>query len=88
MSTRTDGIDRMKAAAATRPLPTLAFALAAINAMPELDEAHRLTQAVLIDVICERSPAAEAAFDAWAQSDDADGRNGVAAIAEAALAAR
>jgi hypothetical protein len=55
-----------------QPLPKLATALLMLEAKPELDGAERLTRMVIIDSICERCPAADAAFDAWAASDDDD----------------
>ena len=86
--TRQEGIDKMKAAARAKPLQLLANSLAIIDAMPKLDDAHRLTRMVLIDVICERCPEAEAAFQAWCESDDMDMSNGVPVILGAVLAAR
>jgi hypothetical protein len=61
------------------PLATLAGALAVLDGRP-LDEAERLTRAVLCDAICERSPAADAAFDAWADDETSPPDGGIAAI--------
>lgn len=88
MSTYEEGVERMKAAVAARPLRTLADSLAVLDAMPKWDDAHRLTRAVLIDVIVERCPEADAAFQAWAESDDVNIRNGSAAIVSAVRALR
>lgn len=63
---------RMKALVAGQPLGTLAGALTALDAKPELDNAERLARGVLIEVICDRCPAADAAFDAWANSETGD----------------
>jgi hypothetical protein len=79
-SPREQGIERMGERARQRPVRLLAASLAALDARPELDEAERLTRGVLMDVICEREPAAEAAFEAWAQSNDYDLRHGSGAI--------
>lgn len=68
--TREEGIERMKALARRQPLRSLADGLFALDSKPERDDAERLTRSVLIDVICERCPEADAAFDAWAESDD------------------
>lgn len=69
------------------PLATLAVALLALAAKPGLDEAERLTRATIIDSLCERCPAADAAFWAWAESDDFDVPNADAAIIAAVMAA-
>lgn len=52
------------------PLATLADALLILEAKGKLDEAERLTRAVIIDSITNRCPAADAAFEAWAYADD------------------
>ena len=69
------------------PLPALAAALLMLDAKGKLDEAELLVRATIIDSICERCPAAEAAFDAWAESDDEDPRTATLAMAAAATAA-
>lgn len=86
MSTYEEGVERMKAAAGAQPLRALADSLAVLDAMPKWDDAHRLTRAVLIDVIVERCPEADAAFEAWAESDDVSIRNGSGAIVGAVRA--
>jgi hypothetical protein len=67
------------------PLPFLAQVLTVLDAKPNRDEAERLTRAVIIDSIIERCPAADAAFTAWAESDDNAGE--VAAIVAAVTGA-
>ena len=79
--------EKMTALVNRQPLATLAASLLMLDAKGKLDEAERLTRAVIIDSICERCPAAEAAFDAWAESDDADPHNAALAMAAAATAA-
>ncbi len=68
--TRDEGIEKMRAFARQQPLPRLAASLVLLEAKPALDDAERLTRAVIMDTICEKSPEADAAFDAWAESDD------------------
>jgi hypothetical protein len=46
-----------------------------------------MTRVAVIDEILERCPQAEAAFQAWADSDDSNIRNGSAAIIGAVSAA-
>jgi hypothetical protein len=79
--------EKMTAFVNAQPLRTLATSLLMLDAKPKLDEAERLTRAVIIDSICERCPAAEAAFDAWAESDDTDPHAAARAMAVAAMAA-
>ena len=62
------GMEKMYAFARRQPLGILTASLLALAA-PK-DEAERMTRAVLCDVICEKSPAASAAFDAWCDSDE------------------
>jgi hypothetical protein len=78
--TREEGIARMKEAAGRRTLPQLAMALQMLEAKPKLDDAERLTRTVIIDVICERCPEADAAFDAWADSDNTNATEPIVAI--------
>jgi hypothetical protein len=82
--TRDEGIARMKALTARQPLRQLGEALEILDAKTGLDDAERLTRAVIMDVICERCPDAEAAFAAWADSDDCDIKVPTAAIVAAA----
>ena len=60
--------EELKALTRSQPVTTLALALAELSAKTEPDEAERLTHAVIMDVICEKSPAASAVFDALAES--------------------
>lgn len=78
--TRDEGIEKMKAFARQQSLTRLAESLLLLDAKPKLDDAERLTRAVIMDVICEKSPAADAAFDAWAESDDPSPVTAVEAI--------
>lgn len=73
----------MRALAAVQPLGKLADALAVLDRKPRLDDAERLTRAVLFDVITERCPAADVAFQAWADSDDNNQHHAVQAIVTA-----
>jgi hypothetical protein len=75
--------ERMTALAARQSLPVLCESLLLLDAKPRPDEAERLTRAVIIDSICERSPAADAAFQAWAGSDDCDPHAAARAIVAA-----
>lgn len=84
MATIEEVTAKMQAAASRRPLRNLAEALEILDALPSLSDAERLTRTVLIDVICKKSPAADAAFEAWAESDDTDMKAPVAAIVAAA----
>lgn len=78
--------DTVKAAARGKPLAGLAGALALLDGR-KLDEDERLVRAVLIDVICEKCPAAEAAFQAWAEDETSPADGGVPAILAAVTAA-
>ena len=88
MATREEVTERMKARAGQIPVRLLADSLAQLDRKRKLDDAERLTRAVLIDVICEKCPEAEAAFEAWAQSDDLDLKAPVAAIIATAREAK
>jgi hypothetical protein len=78
----------MFAQARRQPLDALVDALRLLEAKPKLDQAERLTRAVLMEVICEKSPDASAAFDAWAADDDAPPDGAVPAILAAVAADR
>lgn len=84
---RDEGIEKMKAFARRQPLDRLADSLLLLDAKDKLCDAERLTRAVIMDVICEKSPAADAAFDAWAESDDDSPATAVEVILAAALPA-
>ena len=74
------GVEKMKNLARQQSLTRLADSLLLLHAKTKLDESERLTHAVLIDVICEKCPAADAAFDAWAESDDYSPDGAIGAI--------
>lgn len=65
--TRQEGIEQMKALTRRQALPQLITALLLLEAKPKLEDAELLTRAVIMDVICEKSPEADAALDAWAE---------------------
>jgi len=67
-----------------QPLPLLAASLQQLDSKLHPDPYERHARAVMIDVICERCPEAEAAFAAWADSDSMNIRKPVAAIVAAA----
>ena len=75
--------EHMIQTASRHPTLLLCQSLEMLDARPKLDEAERLTRGVLIDVLCERHPEADAAFSAWADSDDS-ARNAVTVITAAA----
>jgi hypothetical protein len=85
--TREEGVAKMTARCRQIPLRTLGEALEMLDRKAGLDDAERLTRSVFIDVICERCPEAEAAFAAWADSDDLDFKAPVVAIIAIAKAA-
>jgi hypothetical protein len=66
------------------PVKTLATALLLLD-KPGLSQEERLVRAVIIDSITERCPAADAAFTAWADSDD--NRDEIETIVTAVMAA-
>jgi hypothetical protein len=68
-------------------LPMLATTLEALDARKRWTEEQRMARAAVIDEILSRSPAADAAFQAWAESDDTSIRNGSAAIVNAVRSA-
>lgn len=83
---RETGIDKMKTFAARQPTARLCESLVLLASMPNTPET-RMTRAVMLDVLCERHPAADAAADAWAESDSYDVAEHDAAVIGAALAA-
>jgi len=83
MVTRAQAETAMKTYLMDKPLRLLAGSLAGLDAQASLSDPERFARAVLIDVICERSPEADAAFEAWARSDDTNLKNGSAAIVAA-----
>lgn len=80
------GIERMTWFARQQSTRMLCEALQVIAGKPKPDEAERMTRAVLLDVLCERHPAADAAFDAWADSDSTDHAEAIRAVVGAAMA--
>lgn len=86
MSTQAETIAAMTAAASRHPTRLLCDALARLD-RPGMDDAERLTRAVLMDVLCARHPQAEAAFGDWASSETSAPGGAVKAITDAALAA-
>ena len=80
-----EGIAKMKAFAARQPTPTLCEALTVLDGRKLSDE-ERLSRAVIMDVLCERHPAADAAFDAWAEDLSEDAPRAVEVVITAALA--
>ena len=66
------------------PVKTLATALLLLD-KPKLSQEERLVRAIIIDSITERCPAADAAFTAWADSDD--NRDEIETIVTAVMAA-
>lgn len=84
MATTAEARAAMMQRAAQRPTELLCRALEVLDAKPGKDEAERLTRSVLMDVLCERHPEADAAFETWAQSDDSDPAQAAAVITAAA----
>lgn len=87
MTTVDEARATMMQRAGRHPTALLCGALEQLDRKRGLDEAERLTRSVLIDVLCERHPEADAAFDAWAASDDNDIRHAAPVITAAARAA-
>ena len=87
MTRRGEVFERMETLCWELPVRLLASSLEVLDRKRKLDVAERLTRLALINVICEKCPEAEAAFQAWADSDDADLRTPIAAIIAAARAA-
>lgn len=80
-------ITKMAARAAQQSTAALCEAVVTLAGMPRTPETI-LTRIVMLDVLCKRHPAAEAAAEAWAESDDESGTAGHdAAIVGAALTA-
>jgi hypothetical protein len=88
MTTREQTVAKMTAFAARQSLAQLCEALTLLDAKADRDDVERVTRSVLIDVICNKCPAANTAFDAWAGSDGStDGRTAVQVITAAVRAA-
>lgn len=87
MSSQAEVIANMTDRASRHSTKQLCEALSVLD-RGGLDEAERMTRAVLIDVLCARHPEADAAFDAWASDEPACASlTAVQAITGAALAA-
>jgi hypothetical protein len=84
--TRETGIAKIKALAARQSTQILCEALVTLAAQPNMPET-RMTRAVMLDVLCERHPEADAAAEAWAESDSYDMAEHDAAVIGAALTA-
>jgi hypothetical protein len=84
MSSFKETQDRMLALAKAKPLPTLCEALLILDRKGTLTQAERLTLATLMDAICAKSPAADAAFERWAQCPGVPEQTAVEAIIAAA----
>ena len=74
----------MKSRAAAQSTQTLCEAIVALASLPRTPETN-LTRAIMLDVLCERHPEADAAAEAWAESDTEDDIDAV--VAGAALTA-
>lgn len=61
--------EKMTAFANAQPLSVLCASLLMLDLKVRLSEAERLVRVTLIDTLCEKSPEADAAFTAWAESD-------------------
>ena len=84
-SPRDAAMAKMKALTAAQSTQTLCEAIVMLADMPRSPETC-LTHAVMTDVLCERHPEAEAAAEAWAESD-LDMADYDAVVVSAALAA-
>lgn len=73
MSNQERVVNRMKSFATQRNTSTLCDALELLAGKDGLTREESLTHAVLIDVLCDRYPAVDAAFDAWAETEETDG---------------
>jgi len=80
-----DAVDALTARCRQIPLSVLADALGMLEAKPRLTPGERQVRAVIIDVICERCPAADMAFTVWSEGSDPYGA--AAAITGAVRAA-
>jgi hypothetical protein len=85
-TTRADVVAVMAATAQRQSTAVLCEGLLMLD-RPHMTEAERLTRAVLMDVICERHPEADAAFDAWASDEASEPGGAVLAIVTAAVEA-
>ena len=86
MTTTETVLAKMKARTAQQPTAALCEALVMLASMPSSQET-RMTRAVMLDVLCERHPEADAAADAWAEGDSYSHADHDAAVIGAALTA-
>ena len=84
MSTRQEVMERMAAAAGRHPTGVLCIALEALERKTRRDEAENMTRTVILEVLCERHPEADEAFDEWAARDDTVPPHGAVAVIVAA----
>ena len=61
-------IVKMKARAGEQSTQILCEAIVTLGSLPRTPETN-MTRVVMLDVLCERHPEAEAAAEAWAASD-------------------
>ena len=80
------GVDKMKAFTGRQSTQVLCESLVMLRSLPNTPE-HRLARAVMLDVLCERHPEAEAAAETWAASESYDVSDHDAAVISAALTA-
>ena len=86
-TTREAVLAKMKTRTAQQSTAVLCEAIVMLAGTPRTPETT-LTRVVMLDVLCERHPEAEAAAEAWAESDDESGAAGHdAAVLGAALTA-
>jgi hypothetical protein len=83
--TNADPRAKMLAFARRQPITTLAESLRLLD-RPGLSQEERQTRAVIVDVICEQCPEADAAFQQWAdQEEPGDDDPGAVAVIVAAV---
>ena len=80
------GVDKMKAFTGRQSTQVLCESLVMLRSLPNTPE-HRMALAAMLDVLCERHPEADAAAEAWAESDSYDISEHDAAVIGAALTA-
>lgn len=84
MTATTDPRAKMIALTKAQRTEILCEALRDLAARPKRDTAESLAHATIIDVLCERHPEVEAAFQAWAEEEE-NTETAVQAITRAAL---
>lgn len=88
MSTYDETMAKMRERLHAVSVPMLATTLEALDARKRWTEEHRMARVAVIDEILDRCPQADAAFQAWAESDDLNVRSASSAIVKAVRAAR